>query len=76
RFAAEKRRLEREEEVAENELLELQQKVNKRLSRLMRLRRQKKQLQERGDEMLRRNVETMDDLEVLDNAESFAAVEA
>ncbi|KAF4449869.1 hypothetical protein F53441_6918 [Fusarium austroafricanum] len=76
RFAAEKRRLEREEEVAENELLQLQQQVNEHLSRLMRLHCQKKQLQERSDEMLRRNVETMDDLEVLDNAELFAAVEA
>ncbi|KAM0366033.1 hypothetical protein ACHAPY_011767, partial [Fusarium culmorum] len=30
----------------------------------------------RADEMLRRNVETLDDLEAVENAESFAAVEA
>ncbi|KAM0366442.1 hypothetical protein ACHAPY_011766, partial [Fusarium culmorum] len=59
RFVTEKRRLEKEEEIAENDLLSLQQ-----------------QLQERADEMLRRNVETLDDLEAVENAESFAAVEA
>ncbi|WXC47980.1 hypothetical protein QX201_007695 [Fusarium graminearum] len=63
--AAEKRRLEREEEVAENDLIELQRQVNERLARLMRLRRQKRQLQERAEEMTRRDVETLDDLEAL-----------
>ncbi|KAF4457149.1 hypothetical protein FALBO_15260 [Fusarium albosuccineum] len=76
KFAAEKRRLEKEEEVAETELINLQQQVNERLGRLMRLRRQKRHLQERAEEMLRRNVETLDELEALENEESFAAVEA
>ncbi|GKU13593.1 unnamed protein product, partial [Fusarium langsethiae] len=76
RFVAEKRRLEKEEEVTENDLLDLQRQVNERLSRLMRLRRQKRQLQERAEEMLRRNVETLDELEAVENAESLAAAEA
>ncbi|KAH7182202.1 hypothetical protein DER46DRAFT_491871, partial [Fusarium sp. MPI-SDFR-AT-0072] len=50
--------------------------VNERLARLMRLRCQKKQLNERGSEMLRRNVESLDELEALENAESFAVAEA
>ncbi|KAM0367381.1 hypothetical protein ACHAPY_011726 [Fusarium culmorum] len=75
-FVTEKRHLEKEEEIAKNDLLSLQQQVNERLNRLMRLRRQKRQLQERADEMLCRNVETLDDLEAIENAESFAAVEA
>ncbi|SPJ92831.1 uncharacterized protein FTOL_13796 [Fusarium torulosum] len=37
-------RLEQEEEIAENDILSLQQQMNERLSRLMHLRRQKKQL--------------------------------
>ena len=54
----------------------MQQQVNKHLNRLMRLHHQKKQLQERTKEMLHRNVETSDELEAVENAESHAAVKA
>lgn len=68
--------MEREEELAETELLDLQRQVNERLSRLMRLRKQKRQLLEKAETMVRRNVETLDELEAVENAESFAALEA
>ena len=42
----------------------------------MRLRRQKRQLHEHAEEMLRRNVESLDELEAVENAESFAALKA
>lgn len=73
---AEKRRLELEEEKAEEELIALQQQMNERLSRLMRLRRQKKQIHERGVEMVRRGLNSLDELEESDRREAEAVVDA
>ena len=73
---AEKRRLELEEERAEEELIALQQQVNERLSRLMRLRRQKKQIHERGVEMVRRGLNSLDELDEAERVESEAMVAA
>lgn len=76
RLIAEKRRLEVEEEKAEEELIALQQQVNERLSRLMRLRRQKKQIHERGAEMVRRGLNSLDELEESDRHEAEVVVAA
>ncbi|KAF5697727.1 hypothetical protein FMUND_15314 [Fusarium mundagurra] len=76
RFVAEKRPLEREEEVTEAELLQLQKQLDECLNRLMLLRQQRWQFSKRGSEMLHRNVKTLDELEAVENTESFAAVEA
>lgn len=75
RLTAEKRRLESEEEQAEEELIELQQQMNERLSRLMRLRRQRKQLQERGVEMVRRGLRSLDELDEAERQEADAVIE-
>ena len=79
RIIAEKRRLEREEEVTEGELLKLQQELNERLARLMRLRRQKKEVVRKGHEMVRKGFKDLDELEAREAeeaAESAQVVEA
>lgn len=75
RFVTEKRRLELEEEKTEEELLALQQQLNERLSRLMRLRRQKRFLQERGVEMLSKGLSSMEELESSDQLELEAVTD-
>ena len=76
RLALEKQRLEAAEEATEEELIQLQQQLNERLSRLMRLRRQKRQLYEKGAEMLNRGLASMDALEEAERLESEAVVSA
>jgi hypothetical protein len=63
RVLKEQRRLESEEEVAEQGLLQAQKLVNEHTTRLMRLRKQKRSLLSKGREMVRRNLESLDALE-------------
>lgn len=76
RLALEKQRLEAAEEATEEELIQLQQQLNERLSRLMRLRRQKRQLVEKGTQMLNRGLASMDELDETERLESEAVVSA
>ena len=82
----EKRRLEREEDEAEGELLRtqqqfdaelsrLQQQLNERVARLARLRRQRKAVISRGQEMIRRGLRSLDELEEADRSKSGAAID-
>ena len=61
RILREQRRLEAEEEVAEGDLVYIQRELNERLARLARLRRQKRLLLDKGKEMVRRNLESLDE---------------
>ncbi|RFN40978.1 hypothetical protein FIE12Z_13010 [Fusarium flagelliforme] len=63
RLVQAKARLEAAEEATEEELLDLQRQVNERLSKLMRLRRQKRLLQSKGMKMLERDIQAEGDLE-------------
>ena len=76
RIIFEDKRLEREEREAEEELLLAQQKMNETLGRLMRLRRQRGMVKQKGIELLKRGFEDMDELEEAERRESDAAVDA
>lgn len=76
RITAEKRRLESEEDAAEERLLRAQAEMNQALAKLSRLRRQKRQLQKRGLEMLRKGKGSLDELEESDRQESEAVAVA
>ncbi|PNP60895.1 hypothetical protein FNYG_14371 [Fusarium nygamai] len=76
RLVQAKRRIEVEEEATEEELLDLQRQMNERLSRLMRLRRQKRQIQTKGTKMLERGLQSMDELEAVEQQEAQAVVDA
>ena len=75
RLIAEKRRIEKEEDTTESELLALQQQMNERISRLTRLRRQKKMVISRGHEMIRRGLKSLDELEEAERRESDAVID-
>jgi hypothetical protein len=75
RIIAEKRRLEKEEADAEASLLEAHQLVTERLARLSRLRRQRETIVSKGQEMVRRGVRSLDELEGLEKAEAEAVVD-
>ncbi|KAI1869361.1 uncharacterized protein JN550_005991 [Neoarthrinium moseri] len=74
RINAEEDRLVREEEVAEEKLLRAQQEVNEALSKLMRLRAQKRALKTRGVDMVNRGLRSLDELDEQERAESDAVV--
>jgi hypothetical protein len=83
RILSEQRRLEAEEEAAESSLLliqsdlvRVQRDLNERLARLARLRRQKRLLVDKGKEMVRRNLESLDELEEVERRELEAVVPA
>jgi 3-methyladenine DNA glycosylase AlkC len=59
-----KARLEADKEATEEELLDLQRQMNERLSKLMRLCRQKRLLQSKGLKMLQQDLENEGELEV------------
>ena len=75
RLIKEKRRIEREEDATEAELLALQQQMNEKFARLTRLRRQKKSIVSRGHEMIRKGLQSLDDLEEADRMESEAVID-
>jgi hypothetical protein len=74
RLVAEKRRLESEEEAAEESLLQLQRDLNERIARLTRLRKQKKALVTRGHEMISRGMRSLDELEAAEKDEAEAVI--
>ncbi len=67
--------MEAEEEVTEGEILEIQRQMNERLSRLMRIRRQKRLLRDKGLAMLERNLQSIEELEVAEREEVRAVVD-
>lgn len=89
RLAAEKERLDAAERQAERELLEQQQKLieyqqqsmllsqqmNESFARLSRLREQRQQVNVRGEQMLRRGAESLDELDDMERAESEAVID-
>ena len=75
----EKRRLEREEETAEEELMRLQAEstrihnlMNAQFSKITRLRRQRRQVEEKGLNMIQRGLNSMDELEKAEKDEAAA----
>ncbi|KAH7169561.1 hypothetical protein DER46DRAFT_659189 [Fusarium sp. MPI-SDFR-AT-0072] len=76
----EKNRIEADEEATEEELIQLQRQLNERLSKLMRLRRQKRLIQSKGLKALERDTESMSEREKAENLvappESTAVVES
>lgn len=74
RWVKKRKELEDAELVAEDELLELQRQVNERLARLVRLRKQKRLLQEKGLQMLEKESAPEDLLSVAQE-EADAAVD-
>ncbi len=75
RITLEHRRLEREEEVAEEELLAAQRLTSERTARLVRLRKQKRLLREKGKVMVERGLKDLDELEAAEKAEATATVQ-
>ncbi|EXK43533.1 hypothetical protein FOXG_18863 [Fusarium oxysporum f. sp. lycopersici 4287] len=71
-----KKRIEAAEEATEEELLDLQRRLNERLSRLIRLRRQKRHIETRRQEMLEKGFQSIDELEESERQESEAVVDA
>ena len=71
-----KKRIEAAEEATEEELLDLQRQLNERLSRLIRLRRQKRHIQTRRQKMLEKGFQSMDELKESEPQESEAVVDA
>jgi hypothetical protein len=73
RILQEQRRLLEEEESTENELLRLQKeyhdRLNERLARLTRLRRQKRLLFQKGSKMVAENLANMDEVEEAEQSE-------
>jgi cell division protein FtsL len=75
----EKRRLEREEEAAEDELINLQaestrihNEMNAQFAKITRLRRQRRQVEVRGMDMIQRGLNSMDELERAEQSEQAA----
>ena len=64
RLVQAKARLKANKEATEEELLDLQRQVNKRLLKLMRLRRQKRLLQSKGTKILEQDVQAKGDLKL------------
>lgn len=82
RLAAEKERVDAEERQTEQELLQQQQQVmlltqqmNEKFARLARLREQRKQINIRGERMLRRGARSLDELDEMERAESEAVID-
>ncbi len=73
RIAYEFRRLEREEEQAQEELVAYQAGMGERVACLVRLQRQKKLVREKGVKMVERGLKDLDELEALEVAEASAA---
>jgi hypothetical protein len=80
RLVQEKNRIEADEEATEEELIQLQRQLNERLSKLMRLRRQKRLIQSKGLKALERDTESMSEREKAENlvvpSDSSAVVES
>lgn len=74
RQVAKKRELESAEEIAEEEFLKLQQQMNERIARLVRLRKQKRLLQEKGLKILEKESEP-EDLASMAQEEADAVVD-
>lgn len=81
-LATEKERLDAEERQTEQELFQQQQQMmlltqqmNERFSRLARLREQRKQIDVRGEQMLRRGARSLDELDEAERAESEAIID-
>jgi biopolymer transport protein ExbB/TolQ len=77
RITEELKRLERQEELAEEALLEQQKKLDEALSRLMRLRKLRRILRDRGVEMVKRglNAEEMEEADRREEEERRAELE-
>lgn len=82
RLAAEKERIDAEERQTEQQLLlhqqkmmELTQSMNESFARLSRLREQRQQINVRGEQMLRRGAQSLDELDDIERAESEAVVD-
>lgn len=82
RLAAEKERIDAEERQTEQELLlhqqkmmELTQSMNESFARLSRLREQRQQINVRGEQMLRKGAQSLDELDDMERAESEAVVD-
>jgi hypothetical protein len=77
RITEELRRLERQEELAEEALLEQQKKLDEALARLMRLRKLRRMLRDRGIEMVNRglNTEEMEEADRREEEERQAELE-
>jgi ABC-type transporter Mla subunit MlaD len=90
RIIDESRRLDREEQDAEEafrserssllevqaRLVESQRRLDESLARLDRIRRQKRQLLSKGGDMVRRGLASLDEMEEVERQESNAVVEA
>jgi hypothetical protein len=79
KLADEKRRLERDEEAAEEELIRLQaefsrihNEMNAQFSKITRLRRQRRQVEVKGMDMIQRGLNSMDELEKAEKDEEAA----
>jgi hypothetical protein len=79
KLADEKRRLERDEEAAEEELIRLQaessrihNEMNVQFSKITRLRRQRRQVEVKGMDMIQRGLNSMDELEKAEKDEEAA----
>ncbi|CCF43076.1 hypothetical protein CH063_12889 [Colletotrichum higginsianum] len=77
RCMSEQRKIEKEEREAEEEMEVLQVQLSTALGRLSRLRKQKRFLKDRGSELIRRGLQSLDELEAQDRevAEAEARVE-
>jgi hypothetical protein len=69
RLKKEEERLEREQELAELSVLQAHQAAIEGLARSQRLKKQRAMLRERGAEMLRRGLKTLDELDTLEQLE-------
>jgi hypothetical protein len=65
----EQKRLERSEEETEEVLIQAQQTASEAAAKLARLRRQKRMLITRGSDMVRRGLQSLDELEELEGAD-------
>ena len=78
KLIAEKRRLEREEDMAEEKLLSLQKEMNTQIARIMRLRRLQKEVVRKGHLMIRDGFKDLDEMEKAEeeaNAEIVSSVQ-
>lgn len=76
RIISESKRLDQEEERAEEQMLKAQAELNEALARLARLRRQKRQLVTKGQQMTRLGLQSLDELEEEERRESEAVIDA
>ncbi|KJK83615.1 hypothetical protein H634G_00847 [Metarhizium anisopliae BRIP 53293] len=76
RIISESKRLDQEEERAEEQMLKAQAELNEALARLARLRRQKRQLVTKGQQMTRLGLQSLDALEEEERRESEAVIDA